>query len=502
MLRQGKLPEFLLKIKEAAVIRGVTMPFNSEFMDINLFDISLYRGIVPLVNLFKLDQEAYQSLVINYRSMIGKNPGYAPLAIGEFYYENNRLGEALPYLLSSIDEATKAGCPGALVPGMVTLARIKRVQNDISAALEASGECEQRLEKINKPHWNYMLNAFKTRLFLDTGQTGAIEAWFSTCKLRIYQEITRTREYELIVFARVLMERKRFEDAAILLHRLLTFAEVEKRLHSMVEILNLLAINADKTGETASAIIFLEKALSIGLRESYLRSFIDESAPMAALLDKYLRLQKNRKEPADNNINQLIVYAKNLLKEMKNNLKVAVVTEKPSAVRTPIQCFGIFTLYQDGHPVNCKNSKAREILACLVHNEGIAVGWEKIVEAIWPDCDYEKAHANFHATMYLLRRFLADHSLLEILECSRGNYRIRPEKVDCDMYEFKRILAKYYNDPEAETRLLETAKRLYSGGYFEEDGFAWAYAKAAELEAMYSKLPIEKITDHLLNFND
>ncbi len=486
LLRQGKLSESLLKIKEAAAVQGVTLPFNSEFMDVNLFDISLYRGIAPLVNLFKQDQEAFQSLVANYRPMIGKNPGYAPLAIGEFYYENNRLSEALPYLLSSIDEATKADCPGALVPGMVTLARIKRAQNDFTAALEVVKECEQRLEKINKPHWNYQLEAFKIRLFIDAGQTGEVEEWFSNCKLRIYQDIIRTREYELLVFARVLMERERFEDAAILLQRLSAFAEGEKRLHSMVEIFNLQAINADKTGETSSAIIFLEKALAIGWQEGYFRSFIDESAPMAALLDKYLRFQKNQKKSADN-INQLTAYAENIRKETKNS--IPTVTEKPSAVRTPIQCFGIFTLYQGGHPVNCKNSKAREILAYLVHNEGIAVGWEKIVEAVWPDSNYEKAHANFHATMYLLRKFLADNSLPEILECSRGNYRIRPEKVDCDMYQFKRILIKYHNSPESEPKLVETAKRLYTGGYFEEDGFGWAYAKSAELEAMYSRLP-------------
>ena len=508
LLRQGKLYEFLLKIKEAAAIRGVTLPFNSEFMDINLFDISLYRRIDHLINLFKIDQEAFQNFVANYRSMIGKNPGYAPLIIGEFYYESNRLGEALPYLLSSIDEATKAECPGALVPGMVTLACNKRAQNDITAAFEAVKECEQRLAKINKPHWNYLLNAFKTRLYLDTSQTGEVEEWFSTCKLRIYQEITRTREYELIIFARVLMVWERYDDAAILLQRLLAFTEDEKRLHSMVEILNLLAISADKTGETSLAVNYLEKALSIGLRESYLRSFIDESEPMAELLDKYLRMQKKRKEPANHSIHQLTAYAKKLLKETarahsRNNISTTVaVMNKPSAVRTRIRCFGFFTLYQGGHPVNCKNSKAREILAYLVHNEGIAVGWEKIVEAIWPDSNYEKAHANFHATMYLLRRFLADNALQEILECSRGNYRIRPEKVDCDMYEFKRIVAKYYNNPEAEAGLLVTDRRLYSGGYFEEEGFAWAYVKAAELEAMHLRLPIEKMTDNLLNIED
>lgn len=90
--------------------------------------------------------------------------------------------------------------------------------------------------------------------------------------------------------------------------------------------------------------------------------------------------------------------------------------------------------------------------------------------------------------MSLLRKFLNDHALVEILDYSRGNYRIRPEKIDCDMYEFGRIFTEYYDTPSADAQMIETAKRLYTGGYFEEDGFAWAYPKAAKLETMYLEL--------------
>jgi two-component SAPR family response regulator len=110
------------------------------------------------------------------------------------------------------------------------------------------------------------------------------------------------------------------------------------------------------------------------------------------------------------------------------------------------------------------------------------------VESVWPNCHYESAHRNFHATMYLLRKILGNHSLLEILDCSRGNYRIRPEKIDCDMYEFSRIYTEYYAAPSSDPKLIEAARRLYTGGYFEEEGYSWAYAKAAKLEEMAGEL--------------
>lgn len=95
------------------------------------------------------------------------------------------------------------------------------------------------------------------------------------------------------------MSQERFGDAVILLQRLLAFAEAEKWLHSMVEILNLLAITAAQTGDNARAFELLEKSLAIGLREGYFRNFVDEFAPMGALLDQYLLSVKKRKKPAD-----------------------------------------------------------------------------------------------------------------------------------------------------------------------------------------------------------
>jgi LuxR family maltose regulon positive regulatory protein len=491
LICQGNLTGFLAKFKAAAAIDAVQSILSQNYLDLNLSEIYLYRcrACFGIINLFKSDPQGFRQMISEYRKMIPRYPGFAPLIAAEFYYEANRPDEALPYLVKAIDEAIDTGCPGSLVPAMVTIARIKRSQNEITAAFDAIRECEKRLLKINRPHWNYLLNAFKARLDLDFGRTAAVEEWLATSKLQIYQEITRTSEYELLVLARVLMSRRRFGDTAILLQRLLTFAEAEKRLHSLVEILNLLAITAAQVGDIPKALDLLEKSLVIGLREGFCRSFVDEFAPMAALLEQYLLPTKERLEPDDEHREKLIAYAVDLLAVIQNSqFKTAFMAKEQSNVRTSVKCFGSFAIYQDGQPLVCKNSKAREILAYLVHNRGNPVGWEKIVEAVWPDCPYESAHSNFHATMYLLRKFLSSHSLLDILDCSRGNYRICPEKIDCDVDEFGRILAENDHTSSQDPQLIAAARKLYTGGYFEDDGFIWAYAKAAKLEMMVLKL--------------
>lgn len=150
-----------------------------------------------------------------------------------------------------------------------------------------------------------------------------------------------------------------------------------------------------------------------------------------------------------------------------------------------IQCLGDFEVFLDGAALTWKNSKAKEVLAFLVHKNGVPVGWEKITDAVWPDYNAEKAQTNFHATTYLLRKRLAEAGLSQILESVRGNYRIATEKVDCDVYQLEAQLLKHPMNRKEDLLLLE---KLGQKGYMEGNGYRWAYAKAAELEALFREV--------------
>lgn len=148
-------------------------------------------------------------------------------------------------------------------------------------------------------------------------------------------------------------------------------------------------------------------------------------------------------------------------------------------VKPFIQCFGDFEVFLNGEALTWKNSKAKEVLAFLVHKSGVPVGWEKIADAIWPDFNAEKAQTNFHATTYLLRKRLAEAGLSRILESIRGNYRIVADKVDCDVYQLEGLLKLNHIKRKEDFFLLE---QLMQKGYMEASGYEWAYPKAVELE--------------------
>lgn len=150
-----------------------------------------------------------------------------------------------------------------------------------------------------------------------------------------------------------------------------------------------------------------------------------------------------------------------------------------TAQRPYFQCFGSFDVFVNGVALSWRNSKAKEVLAYLTHHVGIPLSWDRITEAIWPTFDYRQAQTNFHATMYLLRKRLREAGLQDILENSRGNYRLLPEKITSDIIEYEQQFAAGNFE-----RLPLIARR----GYMEDNGFAWAFARTMEIEGTLRKV--------------
>jgi two-component system LytT family response regulator len=144
-----------------------------------------------------------------------------------------------------------------------------------------------------------------------------------------------------------------------------------------------------------------------------------------------------------------------------------------------IQCFGDFEVFLNGKAMEWKNSKAKEILAFLVHKEGIPVNWEKIADAVWPEYNAQKSQTNFHANTYLLRRRLAEAGISRILENSRGNYKVVTDEFNCDLYQLKKTVKGNHIKSKEDYFLI---KKLSQTRYMEGDGYSWSYSRAVEIE--------------------
>jgi len=91
-------------------------------------------------------------------------------------------------------------------------------------------------------------------------------------------------ELHQITRSRLLMAQGRLDEALGLLARLAEAAEAEGRNGRLIEILMLQALGLQALARPVEAIAALKTALALAEPEGYIRIFVDEGAPMAALL--------------------------------------------------------------------------------------------------------------------------------------------------------------------------------------------------------------------------
>ena len=234
--------------------------------------------------------EAEQAYRWALRPEIGKGKsqlpvaGWAYLGMGELLREWNNLDDATRYLMEALELGKWVGAAGPLAITYAALARVKQALGDASGARDAIERARQGaldfqvLDPLNP------LAARLARAQLAQGDVAAAVRWARERRLGVDDELNYMRETEHLVLARVLIAQDKPSEALRLLGRLLSAAHAAGRMGSVTEILVLQALLLQAEGDTTRAVRILEDALSLAEPEGYVRIFVDEGPPIAALL--------------------------------------------------------------------------------------------------------------------------------------------------------------------------------------------------------------------------
>jgi len=215
--------------------------------------------------------------------------GYVLVKLGELLHERNDLTTATGYVLEGIDLMQGWQQPYELVSGYTVLAAVRQAENDAQGAMAAL----RNAEEIRKRHpdyyrLNHLVRLCRVRLHLS--QHGAEEAARQAQEARLGETGPRIyRERELIALAHVLVAHEKWDEALRLLAQLAETAETEGRFGRLIEILVLQAVAWQGLGDTARALTALERALTLGEPEGYVRVFMEHGEPMARVLRKAVR---------------------------------------------------------------------------------------------------------------------------------------------------------------------------------------------------------------------
>ncbi len=250
----------------------------------------------------QLDQavETYRQglALVAHSSSAGPAPAaaYMHIGLGGLLQEQNELDKAARHLAQGLELCRQWQIGDSWCDGLLFQARLKQAQGDTVGALNAI----QRAEGLSQdyqtgPRYGGPVAACRALLALrdaetasqtiDPGRLRVVEQWVEARGLGVDGSIASLDdEFEYLVWARLLIAQGRPNLALRLLARLLAAAEEYGRSGRAIEMLALQSLAHQACGDVEQALATLEQALTLAEPGGYVRTFVDEGAPMFELL--------------------------------------------------------------------------------------------------------------------------------------------------------------------------------------------------------------------------
>lgn len=221
--------------------------------------------------------------------------GTADMHVGmsALHRERNDLQAATQHLQRSQELGERAGLSQNPYRWRVAMTGIRRTLGDLDGALALLQEAERRYVSDFFPRAR-PIAALVARLWVAQGKLGDALGWAHEQGLSAQDDLSYLREFEHITLARVLLaqyqsahaDERPLQEVQRLLQRLLKAAEDGGRIGSVLDILVTQALAHQARGDLIAALVPLRQALTLAEPEGYVRLFVDEGLPMAALLEK------------------------------------------------------------------------------------------------------------------------------------------------------------------------------------------------------------------------
>ncbi|AMQ71667.1 MULTISPECIES: response regulator [Bacillus] len=173
-----------------------------------------------------------------------------------------------------------------------------------------------------------------------------------------------------------------------------------------------------------------------------------------------------------------------------------------------IQCFGNLDFYQSVNGVKTyitvkwRTSKARELYAFLLLNQGRTVSKDMLMEMFWPAYDVSKASTQLYSTIYQIRKLIGQLPFSQSIENTDIGYILRLSGVKVDTVEWEKTLKEAPPlSAAALTRHMDIVMS-YENHYLMENGYLWAEPEKARLAHLWLSKAYELIGFLIQEKND
>lgn len=214
----------------------------------------------------------------------GPTVAMAYVGMAQVCYQRNQLDQALRYATAAIPLGQQLVSTLTAATGLATLAWVQQALGDPTAARAAMEDAYRLIPTDQIATMHNPVPAERARFWLAQGDLQAARGWVTARGVSEADDVRYPREREYLVFARLLLAQNMPDRALSLLERIDALAQAQGRIESVIEARALAALVLAALGERAQALAALRESLALARPEGYIRIFVDEGAPMSALL--------------------------------------------------------------------------------------------------------------------------------------------------------------------------------------------------------------------------
>lgn len=215
------------------------------------------------------------------------------VSLAAIEYEKNNLVAAGQLVQEGIEYAkvghrTNTLAYGLTIRAYIDMANARNAHGNLSGARAAVEQALQHIQSHKTyPRTSSQVKTCMVDIWLAEGKIEDAQQWAQHELRSMPVQLPFNRELEHIAVGRVYLALREWTGAFNLLQRLAENALQGGRNGRLVKIMMLQALACQGMGNTDEALTYLTKSMSLAQPEGYLRTFLDEGAPMQRLLAQW-----------------------------------------------------------------------------------------------------------------------------------------------------------------------------------------------------------------------
>ncbi len=207
--------------------------------------------------------------------------GFGAVVLGEIYYEWDELDKVQYFAKRGMYIGKKHRNLGILVPSSLLYARMKRALNNDDEMWQVIQQLE---DSITDRHWRTTITGFKINILLEEGRVDKA--------VKLMEKLEQMPATGMISInqIRVLRASGKWTKALKRIEPLIKQVELENRLAICIELMILQSLIHFEQGNSSKAFTIINQAIRLGMKEGYLRLFLDEGTHMKKLLCDFQKI--------------------------------------------------------------------------------------------------------------------------------------------------------------------------------------------------------------------